>query len=123
MKKEFFITFLLSATMIFAQQKQPKVGLVLSGGGAKGFAHVGVLKEIDKAGLQIDYIGGTSMGAVDWRPLYAIGYSGEQIEKIVVRDRLCFICSETNCQEAPPLLLKKNSEKKRFLHCLFQKVK
>ncbi|MFY0629080.1 MAG: patatin-like phospholipase family protein [Flavobacteriaceae bacterium] len=81
MKKLTFI-LLLFPMLLFAQQKQPKVGLVLSGGGAKGLAHIGVLKEIDKAGLQIDYIGGTSMGAIV-AGLYASGYSAVQIEKIV----------------------------------------
>ena len=42
----------------------PKVGLVLSGGGAKGLAHIGTLKVLEEAGVQIDYIGGTSMGAI-----------------------------------------------------------
>src|SRR5690606_3269362 len=54
----------LVPTMLFAQDsipKQPKIGLVLSGGGAKGLAHIGVLKVIEKAGVKIDYIGGTSM--------------------------------------------------------------
>ncbi|MEE9407026.1 MAG: patatin-like phospholipase family protein [Polaribacter sp.] len=83
MKIKLFLLFILISFSINAQQKQPKVGLVLSGGGAKGFAHIGVLKEIDKAGLQIDYIGGTSMGAIVGG-LYAVGYSGEQIEKIIL---------------------------------------
>tara|TARA_B110001469_G_scaffold60338_1_gene57893 strand:+ start:1816 stop:4014 length:2199 start_codon:yes stop_codon:yes gene_type:complete len=83
MKKYFLLPFLATSMLFFAQQKQPKVGLVLSGGGAKGFAHIGVLKEIDKAGLQIDYIGGTSMGAIIGG-LYAVGYSGEQIEEIIL---------------------------------------
>jgi NTE family protein len=65
----------------FAQQKRLKVGLVLSGGGAKGFAHIGVLHEIEKAGIKIDYIGGTSMGAVIGG-LYATGYSATQIDSI-----------------------------------------
>lgn len=82
MKLKCVIFLLLFALSVSSQEKQPKVGLVLSGGGAKGFAHVGVLKEIDKAGLQIDYIGGTSMGAIIGA-LYAVGYSGEQIEQIV----------------------------------------
>ena len=63
-------------------QKQPKVGLVLSGGGAKGFAHVGVLKELEKAGVQIDYIGGTSMGSIIGG-MYAAGYSPNQIEVFI----------------------------------------
>ncbi|MEN8880362.1 MAG: patatin-like phospholipase family protein [Polaribacter sp.] len=82
MKNKLFIIFLLP-WFVFAQQTQPKVGLVLSGGGAKGFAHIGVLKEIDRAGIQLDYIAGTSMGAIIGG-LYAAGYSANQIEDIVV---------------------------------------
>ncbi|TBX71069.1 patatin [Flavobacterium silvisoli] len=62
-------------------QKRPKIGLVLSGGGAKGFAHIGVLKALENAGVKIDYIGGTSMGAVVGG-LYATGYSASQIDSI-----------------------------------------
>ena len=58
-----------------------KVGLVLSGGGAKGLAHIGVLKVIDKLGIRVDYIAGTSMGAIIGS-LYASGYSGNQIDSI-----------------------------------------
>ncbi|WBX73763.1 patatin-like phospholipase family protein [Tenacibaculum pacificus] len=65
-------------------QNQPKIGLVLSGGGAKGFAHIGVLKELEKAGVQVDYIGGTSMGAIIGG-LYATGYSADQIEQIILK--------------------------------------
>jgi len=61
--------------------KRPKIGLVLTGGGAKGFAHIGVLKVLEKAGVKIDYIGGTSMGAVVGG-LYATGYSATQIDSI-----------------------------------------
>lgn len=65
-------------------QEQPKVGLVLSGGGAKGFAHIGIIRELEKAGVQIDYIGGTSMGSVI-AGLYAVGYDSYQIEKLIKR--------------------------------------
>lgn len=61
--------------------ERPKIGLVLSGGGAKGLAHVGILKAIDRSGLKIDYIAGTSMGAIV-AAMYAAGYNGEQIEEI-----------------------------------------
>ncbi len=61
--------------------KRPKIGLVLSGGGAKGFAHIGVLKVLEEAGIKIDYIGGTSMGAVIGG-LYASGYNASQIDSI-----------------------------------------
>ncbi|RAK67983.1 patatin-like phospholipase family protein [Hymenobacter edaphi] len=60
-----------------------KVGLVLSGGGAKGLAHVGVLKVLEKNRIPIDYIVGTSMGAIVGG-LYAAGYSPKEIEEIVV---------------------------------------
>ncbi|MGB4842907.1 MAG: patatin-like phospholipase family protein [Ferruginibacter sp.] len=60
---------------------RPKIGLTLSGGGAKGLAHVGILKAIDSAGLKIDYITGTSMGAIIGA-LYANGYSGRDIENL-----------------------------------------
>ena len=58
-----------------------KVGLVLSGGGAKGMAHIGALKVIEEAGVKIDYIGGTSMGAIVGA-LYAAGYSATQLDSI-----------------------------------------
>lgn len=63
-------------------QKRPTVGLVLSGGGAKGFAYVGILKAIQKAGLRLDYIGGTSMGSI-MGGMYAIGYHPDTIAKII----------------------------------------
>ncbi len=62
--------------------RRPKVGLTLSGGAAKGMAHVGVLKVIEKAGLKIDYIGGTSMGGLV-AALYAIGYDADTLANMV----------------------------------------
>ena len=61
--------------------KDLKVGLVLSGGGAKGMAHIGALKVIEEAGVRIDYIGGTSMGAIIGG-LYASGYTTAQLDSI-----------------------------------------
>ena len=61
---------------------RPKVGLVLSGGGAKGAAHIGVLKYIEEAGIPIDYIAGTSMGSIVGG-MYALGYSSEEILEII----------------------------------------
>jgi NTE family protein len=60
---------------------RPKIGLTLSGGGAKGLAHIGILEAIDSAGLKIDAITGTSMGSIVGA-LYAVGYSGNTIEQI-----------------------------------------
>ncbi len=61
---------------------RPRVGLILSGGAAKGMAHVGVLKVIEEAGLPIDYIGGTSMGGIV-SALYAIGYDADSLAALV----------------------------------------
>lgn len=58
-----------------------RVGLVLSGGGAKGIAHIGVLQKLEEAGVRIDYITGTSVGSLIGA-LYAIGYTSEQILEI-----------------------------------------
>ncbi len=64
---------------------QQKVGLVLSGGGATGLAHIGVLKALEERGIPIDYITGTSAGALVGS-MYAAGYSPEEIEKYVLSD-------------------------------------
>src|SRR5690606_30071194 len=55
--------------------------LALSGGGAKGLAHIGILKALDSAGVRIDYVTGTSMGSIIGA-LYAVGYSAADIEKM-----------------------------------------
>lgn len=75
------IIIFVSVTAFSQEQKRPKIGLVLSGGGAKGFAHIGVLKVLEEAGVKIDFIGGTSMGAVVGG-LYATGYNASQIDSI-----------------------------------------
>lgn len=88
MYKVFLLTiaFFISANS-FSQEdslltKKPvKVGLVLSGGGAKGFAHIGVLKVLEEAGVEVSFIGGTSMGAIIGG-LYASGYNAHQIDSI-----------------------------------------
>ena len=63
-------------------KSRPKVGLVLSGGGAKGAAHIGVIKYIEKAGIPIDYVAGTSMGSIIGG-LFALGYSSDEILDII----------------------------------------
>lgn len=70
-----FFPILLSAQK---EGARPRIGLALSGGGAKGLAHIGLLMAIDSAGINIDYVAGTSMGAVVGG-LYAAGYSGKEI--------------------------------------------
>ena len=65
------------------EARQPKVGLVLSGGAARGLAHIGVIKSLEARGVRIDAIAGTSMGAVIGG-LYASGYSVEELEHLAV---------------------------------------
>lgn len=82
--KSVFLFFILFLPFVsFAQtEHHPKVGLVLSGGGAKAGAHIGVIKVLEELNIPIDVVVGTSMGAVVGG-LYAIGYSGNQIEEII----------------------------------------
>jgi NTE family protein len=83
MKKiSFLLLFLTVSVFLFAQNERPKIGLVLSGGGAKGIAHIGVLKAMEKAGLTPDYITGTSMGSI-MGGLYSIGYSADELATLV----------------------------------------
>ena len=76
------LALLLAGISVYNVRAQ-KVGLVLSGGGAKGLAHVGVLKQLEKNHIPIDYIVGTSMGAVIGG-MYSAGYSPNEIEQIVL---------------------------------------
>lgn len=65
------LTFLIACALPLAAQEddtlgkeRPKIGLVLSGGGAKGAAHIGVIRYIEEMGIPIDYVAGTSMGSI-----------------------------------------------------------
>lgn len=83
-----FLIFIFSIGMsqTYAQKtvkENPRIGLVLSGGGARGFAHIGVLKVLEEEGIDVDIIGGTSMGSVVGG-LYAMGYSVKEIEKMAL---------------------------------------
>ncbi|RZL08303.1 MAG: patatin, partial [Hymenobacter sp.] len=75
-----------------------KVGLVLSGGGAKGLAHVGVLKQLEANGIPIDYIIGTSMGAIVGA-MYSAGYSPREIEQIVLSPQFQYWASGKKPQD------------------------
>ncbi|PNV99150.1 patatin-like phospholipase family protein [Pseudomonas protegens] len=66
-----------------AEAPRPKIGLVLSGGAARGLAHIGVLKALEEQGIRIDAIAGTSMGAVIGG-LYASGYKIDELEKLAL---------------------------------------
>ena len=75
------LLMLTSITLHAAETARPKIGLVLSGGAARGLAHIGVLKALEEQGVRIDAIAGTSMGAVVGG-LYASGYSIAELEKL-----------------------------------------
>ena len=74
-------------------QPRKKVGLVLSGGGAKGMAHIGAIKIIEEAGIPIDYVVGTSMGSIIGG-LYSIGYTPEQMDSMVRKQDWAFLLSD-----------------------------
>lgn len=108
------VFLLICCTFIVNAQQKPsqdlKVGLVLSGGGAKGLAHIGALKIIDSIGVRIDYIAGTSMGAVIGS-LYASGYSGKQIDSIFKKVDFDDIISDRLPRTAKTFYERDNSEK------------
>ncbi|WP_370899072.1 patatin-like phospholipase family protein [Chryseobacterium gossypii] len=107
MRKPLILLFIFQFLLMYSQVKKdlvipenPKIGLSLAGGGAKGFAHVGVLKILDSLGVKVDYIAGTSMGAIVGG-MYASGYSGKEIEKIVMdTDFYSLIMDPKSRQEA-----------------------
>ncbi|NEV94482.1 patatin [Psychroflexus sp. YR1-1] len=90
--------------------KQVKVGLVLSGGGAKGLAHIGVLKIIEEAGIRIDYIGGTSMGAVVGG-LYAAGYTTHQLDSIFETTDFSTLIQDDLPRSSKSFNIRKDSER------------
>ena len=99
------------------ENKNLKVALVLSGGGVKGYAHLGVLRVLEKENIKIDYITGTSIGAFIGT-MYSIGYSVDEIEKLLddlnIGNFLENVTDNTNLS-----LDKKESLKKYSVHLSF----
>jgi len=88
------ILILFTCVISFSQENlRPKIGLVLSGGGAKGFAHIGVLEVFEKEGIPIDYIAGTSIGSIIGG-LYAIGYNSQQLKAFVTNQEWVHLLSD-----------------------------
>ena len=87
-----------------------KIGLVLSGGGAKGLAHIGVLKVIDSLGIKIDYVAGTSMGAIIGS-LYASGYTGKQLDSIFMEIDFDTLINDNLPRASKAFYERDNSEK------------
>jgi len=115
MKHFFLFTSLFFLSQVALGQEKsventrPKVGLVLSGGGAKGLAHIGVLKVIDSLGIQVDYIGGTSMGAVVGG-LYASGYTANQLDSIFSKIDVDALLQDYTPRESKSFYEKRNDE-------------
>lgn len=119
--KNFLLTVILTSifSSAFAQEsadagrenKSPlKVGLVLSGGGAKGFAHIGVLKVLEEANVKVDFIGGTSMGAIIGG-LYASGYNATQIDSIFKATDFDKIIQDQIPRSSKNYYIKRNDER------------
>ena len=79
-----FIRYILYLLLFFntLTSSAQKIGLVLSGGGAKGLTHIGVIRALEENNIPIDYITGTSMGAIIGS-LYAMGYSPNEMEELL----------------------------------------
>lgn len=104
------LCYLSANTCLQAQQPRKKVGLVLGGGGAKGAAEVGVLKVLEEAGIPIDYITGTSIGAIVGG-LYAIGYDATDLDSLYRNQDWLFLLSDQVKRESKTFLSKEEKEK------------
>ena len=91
-----------SADTIAPVSHRPKVGVVLSGGGAKGFAHIGALRVIEEAGIPVDFVAGTSMGSIVGG-LYAVGYDPDMMEKLCTEQNWDLIIKDQIPRKFMPL--------------------
>ncbi|PIE34081.1 hypothetical protein CSA56_09235 [candidate division KSB3 bacterium] len=96
-----------------SDQVYPKIGLVLSGGGARGFAHIGVLKVLEEVGIPIDYVVGTSMGSIIGG-LYAAGYSIDELENVTTEVNWDDVFSDTPPRQMWSFARKQASSKYLF---------
>lgn len=112
LKSSLLIVIALFSACTLAAQSRKKVAVVLSGGGAKGVAHIGALKVIEKAGIPIDYVVGTSMGALVGG-LYSIGYTPQQLDSIVNAQDWRFLLSDATDPETT--LLTEKLEEEHYL--------
>lgn len=113
MRKLFFFLIVSLSFNLFSQESSDddiKVGLVLSGGGAKGLAHIGALKVIEESGIRIDYIGGTSMGAIIGG-LYAAGYTPDQLDSIFNKTNFNILIQDKIPRRSKSFYEKQESEK------------
>lgn len=102
------LMFVLALPSLMAQRK--KVGVVLGGGGAKGVAHIGVLRVLEEAGIPVDYVAGTSMGAIVGG-LYAIGYAPAEIDTMVLEQDWTMLLSDRIKRNSLTFPEKENAER------------
>jgi len=105
MKRIIFLLVICLLTINNSNAQRKKVGLVLSGGGAKGVAHVGVIKVLEEAGIPIDYIAGTSMGAIVGA-LYAVGYNANELDTLIKKQNWEFLLSDKVYRSDQPFNMK-----------------
>lgn len=110
MKKYLCFWLILLFTLPLWSAERKKVGVVLGGGGAKGVAHIGVLKVLEEAGIPIDYIAGTSMGAIVGG-LYAIGYTPAEIDSMVIAQDWTMLLSDRVKRSNLSFVEKENAER------------
>lgn len=120
MKIKYILFLVLAVQLMHGQQdslpklgEKLKVGVVLSGGGAKGLAHIGALKVIEEAGVQIDFIAGTSMGAIIGG-LYAAGYSPQQMDSIFYATNFNALIRDELPRDAKTFFEREEDEKYAF---------
>ena len=113
------LLFMQAAAIPQHQERRKKVGVVLSGGGAKGMAHIGALKVIEDAGIPIDYIVGTSMGAIIGG-LYSIGYTPQQLDSMVRKQNWQFLLSD-HIERREMNLMKREAEETYVISVPFSK--
>jgi NTE family protein len=106
------LCFLLIALFVVSPSmaERKKVAVVLGGGGAKGVAHIGVLKVLEEAGMPIDYIVGTSMGAIVGG-LYAVGYTASEIDSMVNQQDWTMLLSDQVERSSQSFPEKENTER------------
>lgn len=107
------LVILMAGLSVLAQTQRPKVAVVLSGGGAKGAAHVKALKVIEEAGIPIDMVVGTSMGALVGG-LYSAGYTTEDLERILTHQNWKNLLMNLTERHTKDMNMKMNTDRYTF---------
>ncbi|MBN2281458.1 MAG: patatin-like phospholipase family protein [Candidatus Marinimicrobia bacterium] len=112
-KYSLILLLVINIHLIFADNTRPKIGLTLSGGGALGFAHVGILEKIDSLEIPVDYLTGTSMGGLVGA-LYASGWSSKKIVEFIETTPWPSLFTDSPPRELLPYFEKIDEHKYQF---------